>query len=654
MRMNRIFAALLPGVAALPLLSPALAGGPAPPAEARAAAPEFARPAASEFARAAGPLAPLAAPTPFPKPEQNVFPAGHFAPVKMRRRLRAVPFTEREFLAVVQKHAPDKLVRISGRAPALIVRRRKPFSNQPNDFEHSLVPVHQYLAQLNQQESFLNGLGLTLRDGPLRAGKSSPVIFSDMGDVLRLRSWQEVHPKEQCQPAECLPEFVAHVPDLFFHPQDPLVRRRLVRFDTSGVRLVRSARARARFVNVGGRRTLVANADLRLRTSGAVSAAGVERQLGDVQLLPIGVNPVTNRPRIMMFGGIVDGFGKLVDKGKELAKEAIIDGAVELGCDAARAAGIHIDGCPDGGSSSSSPTGSEESAGAAVDPNAAKGAGDPSCLYGTQGALAASLTPVWRTSATATVKSGWFEAGTMLLVNMQGSQQGNHLRLTHSGRADVSVGVLGINFTLAEYTRATGYDSTANPKFAPPAGNFAVPILGLTSLQDQFKQEVIGPGATFMVGPVPITVGSKVTLAVGPAGGAENFVQPPLDCTPGAPGRLDLFLGANVRADVELFAKVDAVVASAGVDAVLTLMDDTVGARLTTEIAPTENAVRVTPALSYDVRHLAGQVRLFVEVDLIAYTKKWSVVILDSNGIDPPAKAEPAKPTVYTFASKKK
>jgi hypothetical protein len=41
-------------------------------------------------------------------------------------------------------------------------------------------------------------------------------------------------------------------------------------------------------------------------------------------------------------------------------------------------------------------------------------------------------------------------------------------------------------------------------------------------------------------------------------------------------------------------------------------------------------------------------------VDLLVYTKKWSVVILESNGIGEPKTTVPKTPVTYTFASKKK
>lgn len=606
------------------------------------------------------PLATQPIPTTFPQADKNVFPANYFAPVEDQRDpIPTQLFKEDEF----RKLASNKITRDARGREVISIRRRRPFSNKPDDYEQVEVPLHKYVEELNQYEKFLNKLGYTLRDGQL-AGSTSRAQ-SDMGDVLRLRPQSELEAeKRKCKPVDCPPEFFAYDPNPFhFNYTGDLSVLNFERLSINPADI--KAFIRAPKVSRSSRSEVTRGVLIPVRAQAdslATTASPSFQRCGGVRvrLVPVGVNPATGAPRVMLMSGFLDdafGLGK-----KLLDPDILVNvGLAYLSCEAAKKLGIEISGCPKDEAASAPPTSSEGAERPPITFPNVKTPDDPKCLYSTDGQMLVERTPEFTAYASASDGFGWFNAygGTIinLKANMVADQTHGQLGINHWGQTTLSVTVLGLNFKLAEYTKEASYDSEANPRFSTPSDKLVaiLPILGEVPIADEFHQQIDGPSATFMAGPVPITIESRIELWVGKTTESPNSVQPPLACGESGTGRLELLLGAKAKADVILRGKIDAVVAGVGIEGALTLMDDSFGARLTTDILPDANEIKVTPAVTYDLKHLAGSVRLFTEVDLAVYSKKWSVVVLDNiGGIDPPPKTVPENPFPSTFFAKKK
>ena len=74
--------------------------------------------------------------------------------------------------------------------------------------------------------------------------------------------------------------------------------------------------------------------------------------------------------------------------------------------------------------------------------------------------------------------------------------------------------------------------------------------------------------------------------------------------------------------------------ASAGVEAKLDLVDVNFTSKLFTTVNPNINEVKVNPSLDFDGKMLKGHIDLFVEVDVLLYSKKWSVELFSFGGWD--------------------
>jgi hypothetical protein len=98
-------------------------------------------------------------------------------------------------------------------------------------------------------------------------------------------------------------------------------------------------------------------------------------------------------------------------------------------------------------------------------------------------------------------------------------------------------------------------------------------------------------------------------------------------------GTLKMQLGINAYASLWASASVDAYVAEAGMRADLILADDTFGMFLDTKFTPQSNSVEVSPLFGYKLNHLSGLVILFVDVDLLVYSKRWEVEMFKFKGL---------------------
>jgi hypothetical protein len=604
------------------------------------------------------PLTPLPIPTPFPPADKNVFPANYFDPIKDLDPIPTRPFRKEEFINL----APDRITKGADGKQWVSIRRRKPLSNKPDDYEQVKVPLNRYVEELNEYEEFLNKLGYSLRDGQL-ANPAGRRVESNMGDVLMLRPREEVlTDKPKCDLPDCWPEFYAYDPNPFhinYTGDLSVLNFERLRVNPADIRGFRRAPSGSRSARGAAQSGMLVPVRVQSTLSADTASTSYQRCGGvRVRLVPLGRNPATGAPRFMMMSFI----GDLFDFGvKTFNFDILINASLGyLGCAAGKELGLKIPGCPESGErGSASPTSSEEST--KPPDTLRKTEADPKCLYSADGEMLVSQTPMFKADASASDGFGWFAAYGGIVFNLEGrmvaDQTHPQLGINHWGQTTLSITVLGLNFKLAEYTKQTSYESQTNPKFSTPPSKFVaiLPIIGEVPIEANFHKQIDGPRATFMVGPVPITVESGVEFNAGEINETPNLAQPPLACGESGTGRLELQLGAEAEAKVSLRAKIDAIVASVGIEGSLILMDDRFGGRMVTEIIPDANEIKVTPSVTYDLKHLAGQLRLFVELDLLVYDKKWSVLILDNiGGIDPPSKTFPPKPWTATYFSKKK
>jgi len=185
---------------------------------------------------------------------------------------------------------------------------------------------------------------------------------------------------------------------------------------------------------------------------------------------------------------------------------------------------------------------------------------------------------------------------------------------------DVNLFGFGFTFLEAELSRTVenGVADAQGPKYLILEG--AIPI-------DNPKQQwaVDGPMAVIPIGPIPLTITSKISGGVDLGNFIANAQPLTGGCNGGAQTVVDLTGQALITAGASFNAAIEVLIATAGVTGKLMFADDTLTSSMKTVANPKANDITITPNISYHAEHFSGSLSAFVEVDVIFYSKKWSI-----------------------------
>ncbi|MCA1636132.1 MAG: hypothetical protein LC785_16180 [Acidobacteria bacterium] len=289
------------------------------------------------------------------------------------------------------------------------------------------------------------------------------------------------------------------------------------------------------------------------------------------------------------------------------------------------------------------------------------------CLYEKDAYMSASWAGI-STCTTASDGNGWFDASLCLEQSFDGCQPGGGLALKNSGALHMDVLLFGIPFNILNATAVANYDSTVGAQpFKDPGGNDPKVVIGLTGEEvdpKDLQKEInfLGPQTIVPIGPVPVSIKTGLYARFGlnsPDPVSFPGVFPagfPLTCDGGKQsGTLKMQLGVNAYASLWASASVDAYVAEAGMRADLILADDTFGMFMDTKVTPATNTVNVAPLFGYKLKHLAGMVVLFVDVDVIVYSKRWEVELFQFEGfkVEGPQAGDKTFPQSINFGARR-
>jgi hypothetical protein len=447
----------------------------------------------------------------------------------------------------------------------------------PNTKVNELVPIETYLAQLNGYESFLNKYGFSLRGGGGNLGK---ILYLNpkQPDSMKAGFKDE---RKQVLFDPTIYERGGRMRDIKMNPADILARNKTA--PTSGA--IQKTPTQPVTGDIGNQAKLFKQA-LRRDITLPRNSAGQE-------------------PRVMT----IDSPCPCATCTKEDDKTTSL-GSPRLN---------PIGGNPSSGSSPQQTT--TKSAGFSC--GAPGQCTAVSCLY--DGYLSGQWTGI---SSCTNVANGndWFDVGICLDISSLSCGNTGILNLRNGGSLSANMKIFGASFSLMD-VKAIGSYADGKTNQEKSANIFGQELSGIS-----YNQVIPGPGAVFPIGPVPITVTSK--LNIGFSLGNPTFQFPAKlngkNCS--VSDYLNVGVGANLEAGIDLTAAVDAYVASAGIDAKIILAKDYAGIGIKTTVNPAKNEVMVEPGFQYDLKHLVGYVTLFAEVDLLLYSKRFEVEIfrLDS------------------------
>jgi hypothetical protein len=74
-----------------------------------------------------------------------------------------------------------------------------------------------------------------------------------------------------------------------------------------------------------------------------------------------------------------------------------------------------------------------------------------------------------------------------------------------------------------------------------------------------------------------------------------------------------------------------------------------------TKVTPATNTVNVAPKFGYKLNHLAGIVVMFIDVDVLVYSKRWEVELFKFDGfkVEGPQSTDKVFPQSINFGAKR-
>ncbi|MBI1686327.1 hypothetical protein [Caulobacter hibisci] len=263
-----------------------------------------------------------------------------------------------------------------------------------------------------------------------------------------------------------------------------------------------------------------------------------------------------------------------------------------------------------------------------------------------------------------TALNGWFGASLCLnYASLNKYTPSAGFDISNSAGARAKTVIFGLTDVLIDgshelrWVQPMGGGGAAEPK---PATKVVDPNINTTLNPQTNSEHYDGPSATFLLGPVPLTITSYLDASMTVGKSSSVFTAAPLAFKQGDKGDIKAGVGIGGDINIGLEASADAFVAKVGIDGKLTLFEADLIGSMGSTIQPPINDVTVTQAYTFSGAAMKGTISAFLEIDLLVTSKRWSVEIISFDGIpiDPkpvtktfhgkaviPASATPATPT---------
>jgi hypothetical protein len=225
-------------------------------------------------------------------------------------------------------------------------------------------------------------------------------------------------------------------------------------------------------------------------------------------------------------------------------------------------------------------------------------------------------------SSDASDGNGWFDGSISAQLSSTNCGDNGKLSLSNGESLNLDLKIFGVEIPVIDAGVEASYEN-GNPQ-QDSHFNF----LGNEIQPLNFSQDIAGPGAVIpIIEPFNIVISSNLHfgLDAGPQFTSPAIAPP----DPSKSGTLGAGVGLTVNSSISLEAKLDVFVASAGVDAQLVLVNDSLTVGVDSLISPAANTIKVTPSVKYNLDHLHGHIYLFVEVDVLFAKKRWEIEILN-------------------------
>ena len=202
---------------------------------------------------------------------------------------------------------------------------------------------------------------------------------------------------------------------------------------------------------------------------------------------------------------------------------------------------------------------------------------------------------------------------------------GKGFNIHNEAGVTTDVTLFGYTFDLVKGTAQVDWKQPVSPTSSVP---IVRPVEKSTLPQKNETQHFEGPGATFPVGPIPLTIRTFADAKLSVGKPEEVFSMPAMMKGSPTVGKVGMIVTAGTDVSVGMDAAIDAFVLSAGISGKMSLLNNNLNGGITSFIAPAKNELTVEKAYTFDATMLKGSISAFVEVDLIIYSERYSVEIV--------------------------
>lgn len=480
-----------------------------------------------------------------------------------------------------------------------------------------LVPVATYATQLTDMEKFLNTFGRSLRERGLDLGRVAALRDANLADGCKLKAnqYEPVWRNPRTPIAELVRDWklddevpgwlsdVSHLRRLYDARQRPVPQRRTVRDITSDAKAMEQLQNRKALltINASDMATPAAQAPLRVQGRGVLGANRTAAQPALIQLKP----------------GRIPGSMSFVVNGQTSTTSTLQGDCAKVIDFGSRNEGISL---TQPGGSSAGGTGARDNKTPFV-----RTTGTPSaCLN--DGSFALAMAPWKGCITTGGSLNNWF--GGASCVSIASNNTGNNGVMAFENTMDMgaSMTIFGLDMDLLGVHASASSSTEKGPLQPPPSVSGLVATVGGGTT---CCEPIAGPSIYVPIGPTGLLVTSALQMDLNAGDMKTAATTTPTGCAPGPVTVASIDGKATAQAKAQFEASMTVLIASAGIGGEITL----VGGELAGDIATTadmgNNLVTVQPRIQFVSDIGSGEVYVFVEVDMLVYSKRWSLTLAE-------------------------
>lgn len=251
--------------------------------------------------------------------------------------------------------------------------------------------------------------------------------------------------------------------------------------------------------------------------------------------------------------------------------------------------------------------------------------GAPShCLN--DGSFALSMQPWKGCIATGGSLNNWFGGASCVSITSKNTGNNGVMGFENTMDMGASMSIFGVNMDLLGVHASASSSTTAGvSQPAPTVSGLVAAAGGGTTC----CEPIAGPSMYVPIGPTGLLVTSALHIQLN-AGDMKTAAQNvPTTCAAGPVPVVSINGKATAQAKAQFEASMTVLIASAGIGGEISLLGGELAGNIDTTADMGNNLVTVQPRMQFVSDIGSGEVYVFVEVDMLVYSKRWSLTLAE-------------------------